>query len=125
MCLTEAQAGTDLGLLRTRAEPAADGTYRITGTKVFITGGEHDLTDQIVHLVLARLPDAPAGTAGISLFVVPKLWPPDGGRETASPAARSSTRWASAARPPACCTSRTPSASSSARRTPAWRRCSR
>ena len=79
MCLTEAQAGTDLGLLRTRAEPAADGTYRITGTKVFITGGEHDLTDQIVHLVLARLPDAPPGTAGISLFLVPKLWPPDGG----------------------------------------------
>ena len=79
MCLTEPQAGTDLGLLRTRAESAADGTHRITGTKVFITGGEHDLTDQIVHLVLARLPDAPPGTAGISLFVVPKLRP-DGGR---------------------------------------------
>ena len=75
MCLTEPQAGTDLGLLRTRAEAAADGTHRITGTKVFITGGEHDLTDQIVHLVLARLPDAPPGTAGISLFVVPKLRP--------------------------------------------------
>jgi alkylation response protein AidB-like acyl-CoA dehydrogenase len=79
MCLTEAQAGTDLGLLRTRAEPAGDDTYRITGTKVFITGGEHDLTDQIVHLVLARLPDGPPGTAGISLFVVPKLRPADGG----------------------------------------------
>jgi alkylation response protein AidB-like acyl-CoA dehydrogenase len=78
MCLTEAQAGTDLGLLRTRAQPASGGTYRITGTKVFITGGEHDLTDQIVHLVLARLPDAPPGTAGISLFVVPKLWPANG-----------------------------------------------
>ncbi len=113
MCLTEAQAGTDLGLLRTRAEPAADGTYRITGTKVFITGGEHDLTDQIVHLVLARLPDAPPGTAGISLFVVPKLRPANGGGacETASRAARSSTRWASAARPRACSTSRTRSAS--------------
>jgi alkylation response protein AidB-like acyl-CoA dehydrogenase len=82
MCLTEAQAGTDLGLLRTRAEPAADGTYRISGTKVFITGGEHDLTDQIVHLVLARLPDAPSGTAGISLFVVPKLWPAGGAAAT-------------------------------------------
>ncbi len=75
MCLTEPQAGTDLGLLRTAAEPAGDGTYRVNGTKVFITGGEHDLTDQIVHLVLARLPDAPAGTAGISLLVVPKLRP--------------------------------------------------
>jgi 3-(methylsulfanyl)propanoyl-CoA dehydrogenase len=73
MCLTEPQAGTDLGLLQTRAEPAQDGGYRITGTKVFITGGDHDLTEQIVHLVLARLPDGPAGTAGISLFVVPKL----------------------------------------------------
>jgi 3-(methylsulfanyl)propanoyl-CoA dehydrogenase len=79
MCLTEAHAGTDLGLLRTRAEPAGDGTYRISGTKIFITGGEHDLTGQIVHLVLARLPDAPPGTAGISLFVVPKL-APDGSR---------------------------------------------
>jgi alkylation response protein AidB-like acyl-CoA dehydrogenase len=79
MCLTEAHAGTDLGLLRTRAEPRDDGTYRISGTKVFITGGDHDLTDQIVHLVLARLPDAPPGTAGISLFVVPKRRP-DGGR---------------------------------------------
>ena len=79
MCLTEAHAGTDLGLLRTRAEPTGDGAYRISGTKVFITGGEHDLTDQIVHLVLARLPDAPPGTAGISLFVVPRL-APDGSR---------------------------------------------
>jgi alkylation response protein AidB-like acyl-CoA dehydrogenase len=73
MCLTEAHCGTDLGLLKTRAEPQADGTYSITGTKIFITAGEHDFTDNIVHLVLARLPDAPAGVKGISLFVVPKL----------------------------------------------------
>ena len=73
MCLTEPHAGTDLGLLTTRAEPDADGGYRITGTKIFITAGEHDMTDQIVHLVLARLPDAPPGTRGISLFIVPKL----------------------------------------------------
>ncbi len=73
MCLTEAHAGTDLGLLQTRAEPLGDGTYAITGTKIFITAGEHDMTDQIVHMVLARLPGAPAGTRGISLFIVPKL----------------------------------------------------
>jgi len=72
MCLTEPHCGTDLGLLKTRAEPVADGKYAITGTKIFITGGEHDFTDNIVHLVLARLPDAPAGTKGISLFIVPK-----------------------------------------------------
>jgi len=73
MCLTEPQCGTDLGLLKTRAEPAGDETYFITGTKIFITAGEHDLTDNIVHLVLARLPDAPEGSRGISLFIVPKL----------------------------------------------------
>ncbi|MBN8739983.1 MAG: acyl-CoA dehydrogenase [Lysobacterales bacterium 69-70] len=73
MCLTEPHCGTDLGLLKTKAEPAADGTYRISGTKIFITAGEHDLADNIVHLVLARLPDAPAGTKGISLFIVPKF----------------------------------------------------
>jgi alkylation response protein AidB-like acyl-CoA dehydrogenase len=73
MCLTEPHCGSDLGLLKTRAEPRADGTYAITGTKIFITAGEHDLTENIVHLVLARLPDAPAGTKGISLFIVPKL----------------------------------------------------
>ena len=75
MCLTEPQSGTDLGLIRTRAVPAADGSYRISGTKVFISSGEHDLAENIVHLVLARLPDAPAGTRGISLFVVPKFLP--------------------------------------------------
>ena len=73
MCLTEPHCGSDLGLLKTRAVPNADGSYAITGTKIFITGGEHDLTDNIVHLVLARLPDAPAGVKGISLFIVPKL----------------------------------------------------
>ena len=73
MCLTEPQCGTDLGLLRARAEPQPDGTYRLTGTKIFISAGEHDLTGNIVHLVLARLPDAPAGSKGISLFVVPKF----------------------------------------------------
>jgi butyryl-CoA dehydrogenase len=73
MCLTEPHSGSDLGLLRTRAEPQEDGSYRITGTKIFITAGEHDLTDNIIHLVLARLPDAPSGIKGISLFVVPKI----------------------------------------------------
>jgi alkylation response protein AidB-like acyl-CoA dehydrogenase len=73
MCLTEPHCGSDLGLLRTRAEPQGDGTHKVSGTKIFITGGEHDFTDNIVHLVLARLPDAPPGVKGISLFLVPKL----------------------------------------------------
>jgi alkylation response protein AidB-like acyl-CoA dehydrogenase len=73
MCLTEAHSGTDLGLLKTRAEPCADGSHAITGTKIFITAGDHDLTDNIAHLVLARVPDAPPGTRGISLFIVPKI----------------------------------------------------
>jgi acyl-CoA dehydrogenase len=75
MNLTEPQCGTDLGLIRTRAEPAPDGSHRITGQKIWISGGEHDLTENIVHLVLARLPEAPPGTRGLSLFVVPKLLP--------------------------------------------------
>ena len=75
MCLTEPHCGTDLGMLRTKAEPQADGSYSITGTKIFISAGEHDLTENIVHLVLARLPDAPGGTKGISLFIVPKFLP--------------------------------------------------
>jgi len=76
MCLTEAHCGTDLGMLRTRAVPAgADRRYRLTGNKIFISSGEHDLAENIVHLVLARLPDAPAGTKGISLFIVPKFLP--------------------------------------------------
>src|SRR5215217_6575814 len=75
MCLTEPQCGTDLGLIRTKAEPQADGSYRLTGNKIFISAGEHDLAENIVHLVLARLPDAPSGSKGISLFVVPKFMP--------------------------------------------------
>lgn len=73
MCLTEPHCGTDLGIIRTRAVPQEDGSYALTGTKIFITGGEHDLTENIIHLVLAKLPDAPAGPKGISLFLVPKF----------------------------------------------------
>ena len=72
MCLTEGHAGTDLGMIRTKAVPQDDGSYLVTGNKIFITGGEHDLTENILHLVLAKLPDAPAGPKGISLFLVPK-----------------------------------------------------
>ena len=79
MCLTEPHAGSDLGLARTKAVPLADGSYQISGTKIFISGGEHDLTDNIVHLVLARLPDAPPGPKGLSLFLVPKFYD-DGSR---------------------------------------------
>ncbi|MBG4693244.1 acyl-CoA dehydrogenase C-terminal domain-containing protein [Pseudomonas aeruginosa] len=79
MCLTEPHAGTDLGIIRTKAEPQADGSYRISGTKIFITGGEQDLTENIIHLVLAKLPDAPAGSRGISLFLVPKFLVGDAG----------------------------------------------
>jgi alkylation response protein AidB-like acyl-CoA dehydrogenase len=75
MCLTEPHCGTDLGLLRSKAEPQADGSYKITGQKIFISSGEHDLAENIVHLVLARLPEAPVGSKGISLFVVPKFVP--------------------------------------------------
>ncbi len=75
MCLTESHCGTDLGLLKTKAVPQSDGSYRLTGSKIFISAGEHDLAANIVHLVLARLPDAPEGTKGISLFVVPKFLP--------------------------------------------------
>ncbi|KFN48342.1 acyl-CoA dehydrogenase C-terminal domain-containing protein [Arenimonas composti] len=80
MCLTEAHCGTDLGLLKTKAEPRGDGSYAITGSKIFISAGEHDLADNILHMVLARLPDAPAGTKGISLFLVPKFLPDADGR---------------------------------------------
>ena len=75
MCLTEPHCGTDLGLLRTKAVPQADGSYRVSGAKIFISAGEHDLTENIIHLVLARLPDAPKGVKGISLFLVPKFLP--------------------------------------------------
>ena len=73
MCLTEPHCGTDLGLMRTKAEPQADGTYKLTGNKIFISAGEHDMASNIIHLVLARLPDAPAGIKGVSLFIVPKF----------------------------------------------------
>ncbi len=80
MCLTEPHCGTDLGMLRTKAVPQTDGTYQLSGGKIFISAGEHDMSSNIIHLVLARLPDAPAGTKGISLFVVPKFLPTaDGG----------------------------------------------
>lgn len=79
MCLTESHCGTDLGMLRTKAEPNDDNSYRISGTKIFISAGEHDMTNNIVHIVLARLPDAPAGTKGISLFIVPKFLPKSDG----------------------------------------------
>ena len=79
MCLTEPHAGSDLGLARTKAVPLPDGRYAVSGTKIFISGGEHDLSDNIVHLVLARLPDAPPGPKGLSLFLVPKFYP-DGTR---------------------------------------------
>lgn len=79
MCLTEPHCGTDLGLIKTKAIPNGDGSYKITGTKIFISAGEHDLTDNIIHLVLAKLPDAPEGSRGISLFVVPKFLPKDEG----------------------------------------------
>ena len=80
MCLTEPHAGTDLGIIRTRAVPAGDGAYHVTGTKIFISAGDHDLTENIIHLVLAKLPDAPPGTRGISLFLVPKFLPTEEGR---------------------------------------------
>jgi len=73
MCLTEPECGTDLGLLKTKAIEQSDGTYKLTGQKIFITSGDHDLTENIIHLVLARTPDAPLGTKGISLFLVPKI----------------------------------------------------
>jgi len=81
MCLTEPHAGSDLGLVRTKAVPQPDGSYQLSGTKIFISGGEHDLSSNIIHLVLARLPDAPPGPKGLSLFLVPKFMP-DGTRST-------------------------------------------
>ncbi len=79
MCLTEPHCGSDLGILKTKAEPNADGSYAISGTKIFISAGEHDMADNIVHIVLARLPGAPEGTKGISLFIVPKFLPNEDG----------------------------------------------
>lgn len=82
MAMTESHAGTDLGLMRTKAEPQTDGSYLVSGSKIFITGGDHDLTDNIIHLVLAKLPDAPAGAKGISMFLVPKFLVDDNGNIT-------------------------------------------
>jgi len=79
MCLTEPQCGTDLGQVRTKAVRQDDGSYRLTGTKIFISSGDHDLAENIVHIVLARTPGAPKGTKGISLFIVPKYLPDDQG----------------------------------------------
>jgi alkylation response protein AidB-like acyl-CoA dehydrogenase len=79
MCLTESHCGTDLGLLRTKADPQGDGSYKVTGSKIFISAGDHDLTSNVIHLVLARLPDAPKGSKGISLFLVPKYLPKEDG----------------------------------------------
>ena len=84
MCLTEPHSGTDLGLIRTKAVPRDDGSYAITGTKIFISAGEHDLTENIIHLVLAKLPDAPPGVKGISLFLVPKFLPKQDGDDWAA-----------------------------------------
>jgi alkylation response protein AidB-like acyl-CoA dehydrogenase len=94
MNLTEAHCGTDLGLLRTKAVKQADGSYRITGTKIFISAGEHDLAENIVHLVLARIEGAPAGTRGISLFIVPKMLP-----DTKAPTASRRSIWWAASSP--------------------------
>ena len=104
MNLTEPQAGSDLGALKTRAERRQDGTYKLFGSKIFITYGEHDMTENIVHFVLARLPDAPKGTRGISLFLVPKFFvDADGavGPATMSIASRWSINSVSMPRPPA------------------------
>ena len=104
MNLTEPHCGTDLGLLRTKAVPQADGSYKISGQKIFISAGEHDMSDNIIHLVLARIEGAPEGTKGISLFIVPKFMVDDDGIRApamASPAVRLNTRWASTATPPA------------------------
>jgi len=108
MCLTEAHAGSDLGLLRTRALPQDDGSYAISGSKIFISGGEQDLTDNIVHLVLARLPDAPVGSKGLSLFLVPKYLP-DGARNAAY-CTGIEEKMGSTAAPPAACSSMAPPA---------------
>ena len=73
MCLTEPHCGTDLGQMKTNAKPNDDGSFSVNGTKIFISAGEHDLTENIIHIVLAKLPDAPAGTKGLSLFIIPKF----------------------------------------------------
>ena len=105
MNLTEPHCGTDLGLMRTKAEPQADGSYKITGQKIFISAGDHDMAENIIHLVLAKAPGGGEGTKGISLFIVPKfLVNADGSLgapQRRCPSARSKRRWASTATPPA------------------------
>ena len=130
MQLTEPQAGSDVGALRTKADARRDGSYRITGSKIFITYGEHDLTDNIIHFVLARLPDAPAGTKGISLFLVPKfLSTPTAAGARNDVRAHSVEHKLGIHASPTCTMvygdKAAPSASSSARKTAAWRACSR
>lgn len=103
MCLTEPHCGTDLGLMRTKAEALPDGTYKITGNKIFISAGEHDMAGNIIHLVLARLTDAPPGIKGVSLFIVPKFMVnQDGslGARNGIYCGGQSTKWASTATPP-------------------------
>lgn len=106
MCLTEPHAGSDLGLARTKAVVQGDGSYQINGTKIFISGGEHDLSDNIVHLVLARLPDSPPGPKGLSLYLVPKFYS-DGTRSNVV-CERIEEKWACTAVPPASCALMTP-----------------
>ncbi len=105
MNLTEPHCGTDLGLIRTKAEPQDDGSYKITGQKIFISAGEHDLAENIIHLVLAQIPGGPEGVKGISLFIVPKFLVNDDGslgeRNARQLRRARSTRWASTATPPA------------------------
>ena len=129
MNLTEPQAGSDVGAVRARAEPLPDGSYRITGQKIFISWGDHDMAENVCHLVLARLPDGPAGTKGISLFLVPKFLPDADGRpgereRGAGAVARAQAR---PARQPDLRhgVRRRHAAGWSASRTRAWRRCSR
>jgi alkylation response protein AidB-like acyl-CoA dehydrogenase len=104
MNLTEPHCGTDLGLMRTKAEPQADGSYLITGQKIFISAGDHDMAENIIHLVLAKAPGGGEGTKGISLFIVPKFLVNATAalaRATPSRSARSKRKWASTAMPPA------------------------
>lgn len=123
MCLTEPGAGSDLGVLRTRAEPLGDGRFALHGEKIYITWGEQDCSENIVYLVLARLPDAPPGSKGISLFVCTK-WRADGSRN-ALRAGASSASWASMPARPASCCSKEPRPSWWANPIAACRRCSR
>ncbi|WP_446751552.1 acyl-CoA dehydrogenase family protein [Variovorax sp. S12S4] len=127
MCLTEPNAGTDLGLMRTRAVAQPDGSYCITGSKIFISGGEQDLTDNIMHLVLARISDAPPGVKGISLSSCPSSFPMRTARRahaTGWSAAPSSTSWASTETRPAPSTSTARPAGFWAHPTKGWRACS-